>query len=287
MIKTINNFKTALLLGGLFALLVWVGSFWGVNGMVLAAVFATVMNLGAWFFSDKIAIASMRGREVDERSAPELYGMVRRLAERANLPMPRVYVCPQPVPNAFATGRSPRKAAVAVTEGALRMLNREELEGVMAHELAHVKNRDTLTSSIAATVAGIFSMLAQTAFWFGVPRSNGEGGGGHPLAGLAIILLGAVGAAVIQAMISRSREYVADADGAAIAGSPDGLISALRKLDAASRRMPLDNPNPAMNQMFIVEPFTGKALTNLFATHPPTEERVAALLTLRTGRKVA
>jgi heat shock protein HtpX len=285
MIKTINNFKTAMLLGGLFALLVWVGSFWGLNGMIVAAVLATVMNVGAWFFSDRIALASMQAQEVDERTAPELVAMVRRLAGRANLPMPRVYICPQEVPNAFATGRSPKKAAVAVTQGALRILDARELEGVMAHELAHVKNRDTLTSCIAATVAGIFSMLAQTALFFGAPRSNGEGGG-HPLAGLAIILLGSIGAALIQAMISRSREYVADADGAAIAGSPDGLMSALRKLDAMSRRIPLENPNPAMNQMFIVEPFTGATVTRLFATHPPTEERVAALLTLRQGRTV-
>jgi heat shock protein HtpX len=243
------------------------------------------MNVGAWFFSDRIALASMQAQEVDERTAPELVAMVRRLAGRANLPMPRVYICPQEVPNAFATGRSPKKAAVAVTQGALRILDARELEGVMAHELAHVKNRDTLTSCIAATVAGIFSMLAQTALFFGAPRSNGEGGG-HPLAGLAIILLGSIGAALIQAMISRSREYVADADGAAIAGSPDGLMSALRKLDAMSRRIPLENPNPAMNQMFIVEPFTGATVTRLFATHPPTEERVAALLTLRQGRTV-
>jgi heat shock protein HtpX len=287
MIKLLNNFKTALLLGGLFALLVWVGSFWGVNGMLVAGVLATVMNVGAWFFSDRIALMSMQAQEVDEKTAPQLVSMVRRLAERANLPMPRVYICPHDVPNAFATGRSPRKAAVAVTQGALRILDQRELEGVMAHELAHVKNRDTLISCVSATVAGIFSMLAQTALFFGVPRSNGEGGGGHPLAGIAIIILGSIGAALIQAMISRSREYVADADGAAIAGSPDGLMSALRKLDAMSRRIPLENPNPAMNQMFIVEPFCGEKLTNLFATHPPTEERVAALLTLRPGRTVA
>lgn len=286
MIKTLNNFKTAMLLGGLFALLVWVGSFWGLNGMIGAAVIATLMNVGAWFFSDRIALASMRAQEVDERTAPELVGMVRRLAERANLPMPRVCVCPQDVPNAFATGRSPRKAAVAVTQGAVRLLDRQELEGVMAHELAHVKNRDTLTSCIAATVAGIFSMLAQGALFFGAPRSNGEGGG-HPLAGIAVILLGSVGAALIQAMISRSREYVADADGAAIAGSPDGLMSALRKLDAMSRRIPLETPNPAMNQMFIVEPFCGASVLRLFATHPPTEERIAALMTVRPGRTVS
>lgn len=277
MVAFTNNLKTAFLLGLLFALVVWVGSFWGVQGMLFAGVIAVAMNFGAWFFSDRIAIASMRGREVDERSAPELVGMVRRLAERAQLPMPRVYICPHDAPNAFATGRNPRHAAVAITEGALRLLDRREIEGVMAHELAHVKNRDTLTSTIAATVAGLFSMLAQMAFFFGGGGQQREGG--HPFVAIAVILLGAVGAALIKAMISRSREFVADADGAAIAGSPDGLVSALRKLESYSRRIPLQQPNPAMNNMFIVEPFSGmQSFTALFASHPPTERRVAALL---------
>jgi heat shock protein HtpX len=275
MIAFVNNVKTAFLLGGLFGLVVLVGSFWGVQGMLIGGCIAVAMNFSAWFFSDRIAIASMQGREVDERSAPELVGMVRQLAERANLPMPRVYVCPQEAPNAFATGRNPRNAAVAVTQGALQLLDRRELEGVMAHELAHVKNRDTLTSTIAATVAGVFSMLAQFAFLFGA-GNNREGG--HPFAAIAVVLLGAVGAALLKAMISRSREYVADADGAAIAGSPDGLASALRKLESWSKRVPMRQPNPAMNGMFIVEPFMGATITNLFASHPPTERRIAALL---------
>lgn len=270
-----NNVKTAFLLAALFGLVVFVGSFWGTNGMIIGGVIALVMNFGAFFASDRIAIAAMRGREVDERSAPELHRMVARLAERAGLPMPRLYICPQQAPNAFATGRSPKHAAVAVTEGALRLLNHDELEGVMAHELAHVKNRDTLISTIAATVAGLFSMLAQFALFFG----GGRGGrGGNPLAMLGVVLLGAIGAALIKAMISRSREFVADALGAKIAGSPRGLASALTRLDAHARRVPLRNPNPAMNNLFIVEPFMGRTLTNLFATHPPTEARVAALL---------
>jgi heat shock protein HtpX len=277
MVAFINNLKTAFLLGLLFALVVWVGSFWGAQGMVFAGIIAVAMNFGAWFFSDRIAIASMRGREVDERSAPELVGMVRRLAAKAQLPMPRVYICPHDAPNAFATGRNPRHAAVAITEGALRLLDRREIEGVMAHELAHVKNRDTLTSTIAATIAGLFSMLAQMAFFFGGGGQQREGG--HPFIAIAVILLGAVGAALIKAMISRSREFVADADGAAIAGSPDGLVSALRKLESYSRRIPLQQPNPAMNNMFIVEPFSGmQTFTALFASHPPTERRIAALL---------
>jgi len=278
MIAFKNNLKTAVLLAALMGLLVWVGSFWGMSGMIIAGVFALVMNFSAWYFSDKIAIAAMRGQEVSRTSAPELYGMVEQLAARAELPMPRVYVCPHEAPNAFATGRNPKHAAVAVTQGALRLLNRHELEGVMAHELAHIKNRDTLTSAVAATVAGLFSMLAQMSMFMGM--GNREQGA-SPYAALGVILLGTIGAALIKAMISRSREFVADADGAAIAGSPDGLVSALRKLDAVSRRVPLQQPNPAMNNMFIVEPFMGRTLTNLFASHPPTEQRVTALLSRR------
>ena len=274
MVSFVNNMKTAVLLAALFGLLVWVGSFWGTGGMIVFGAIAVVMNFTAWFASDKIAVAAMRGVEVREGSGatPGLHGLVRDLAKRADLPMPRVYVCPQDAPNAFATGRNPRHAAVAVTQGALRLLDRAELEGVIAHELAHIKNRDTLTSTIAATVAGLFSMLAYWGFLFGGRR------GGNPLALLGVVLLGAVGAALIKAMISRSREFVADADGARIAGSPHGLVSALQKLEAVARRVPMQNPNPAMNNMFIVEPFIGKSLTNLFASHPPMEKRVAALL---------
>jgi heat shock protein HtpX len=281
----VNNIKTAFLLAALFGLLVWAGhALGGFNGMIVGGAIATIMNFSAWFFSDKIAIAAMRGKQIDERSAPELFEMVRDLSQRAGLPMPRVYICPQEAPNAFATGRNPRHSAVAVTVGALRLLDREELQGVMAHELAHIKNRDTLTSTVAATIAGIFSMLAQWAMFFGPGVGGGNREGGHPLAGLAVILLGAIGAALIKAMISRSREYVADANGAAIAGSPHGLASALRKLDAIAKRVPMHNPNPAMDSMFIVEPFLGfKTLTNLFATHPPTEKRIAALM----GRQIS
>lgn len=284
MVAFTNNIKTAVLLAALFGLFVWVGGMIGSRqGMIMGAVIATVMNFGAWFFSDKLAIASMRGTQVDERTAPDLHGMVARLAERAKLPMPRVYVCPQEAPNAFATGRSPRKAAVAVTQGALRLLDPHELEGVLAHELAHIKNRDTLTSTIAGTIAGIFSMMAQWGLMFGgAVRSDDRGG--HPFAALFAILLGAVGAALIKAMISRSREFVADADGATIAGTPLGLASALNKLEQVSRRVPMQNSNPAMNNMFIVEPFMGRTLTNMFATHPPTAKRIEALL--GAGRSV-
>jgi heat shock protein HtpX len=275
MTALVNNIKTAILLGALFALLVAVGAYLGgVNGMIFAGIFATIMNFSAWFYSDKLAIAAMRAKQVDEQSAPQLYRAVERLSQRAGIPMPRVYICPHEAPNAFATGRNPKHAAVAFTQGALKLLNQEELEGVIAHELAHIRNRDTLTSTIAATVAGIFSMMAYYAFFF----AGGGRQGGNPLMLIGVIILGAVGAAVIKAMISRSREFVADANGASIAGSPHGLISALQKLESYSRRIPLQQPNPAMNNLFIVEPFCGKALTGMFASHPPTERRIAALL---------
>lgn len=270
-----NNMKTVILMGALMGLFVWVGSIWGKQGMILALAMGGSMNVIAWFFSDKIAIATMRGREVDAKSAPELFGLVDELRQRAGLPMPKVYICPHEAPNAFATGRSPSKAAVAVTDGLLSILTRDELAGVIAHELAHVKNRDTLTSCIAATVAGVLAFIAQWGFMFAGGGNNREGG--HPLAGIVVVILGAVGAALIKAMISRSREFVADADGARIAGTPRGLAGALRKLEMAAGRIPLDQPNPAMNNMFIIEPFVGKTLTNLFASHPPTEKRIAAL----------
>ena len=271
----VNNTKTAMLLAALFGLIVWAGYALGsFNGMIIAGIFALVMNFGAWYASDKIAIAAMRGQQVDEHNQPRLYAMVRELAARAELPMPRVYICPQQAPNAFATGRNPKHSAVAVTAGALQLLNEDEMRGVLAHELAHIKNRDTLTATIAATVAGLFSMMAQFALFFGM----GNRQGGHPLAVLGVVILGALGAAIIKAMLSRSREFVADADGAKIAGSPNGLASALQRLESIAKRVPMENPNPAMNNMFIVEPFIGKTLTNLFATHPPTEKRIEALL---------
>lgn len=273
-----NNVKTAMLLAALFALLVGVGQLLGgMQGMIIAGIFAIVMNFGAWFASDKIAITAMRGQQVDERSGPELIAMVKRLADRAGLPMPRVYVCPQEAPNAFATGRNPKHAAVAVTQGALRLLDRDELEGVMAHELAHVKNRDTLTSTIAATVAGVFSMLASPFMMMGM---GGRRDGANPFVMIGAVLLAALGAAVIKAMISRSREFVADADGAKIAGSSRGLMSALSKLDTYAKRIPMKTANPAMNNLFIVEPFVGKVLTNMFASHPPTADRLEALRSL-------
>ena len=277
-----NNFKTVLLLGGLMCLFVAVGALWGVEGMILGLLFGGVMNFVAFWFSDTIAIKSMRGQEITREQGGWLYDMVAELAQRAELPMPRVYVCPHQAPNAFATGRSPNKAAVAFTQGLLSNMSRDEVRGVAAHELAHIKNRDTLTSTIAATVSGVLAFLAQWGLLLGMGRREG----GNPLVMIGVVILAAVGAALIKAMISRSREFVADADGARIAGSPDGLISALAKLDAMSRRVPLNQPNPAMNNMFIIEPLAsnlggGGTLISMFATHPPTEKRIASLQRLR------
>lgn len=275
MVRATNSLKTVLLMGGMMGLFLVVGAQFGQQGMIMALLMGGGMNVVAWFFSDKIALASMRAVEVHaDTPGPggRLYAMVDQLRQRANLPMPRVYICPQDAPNAFATGRSPSKAAVAVTEGALRVLSEDELRGVMAHELAHVKNRDTLISCIAATLAGVLAFIAQWGMLIGGRRE-----GANPLVMIVVFIVAALGAALIKAMISRSREFIADHDGAVIAGSPNGLIGALQKLEAYSQRIPMQNPNPAQNNLFIVEPLTGRSITNLFATHPPVEKRVAAL----------
>jgi heat shock protein HtpX len=280
MTKVTNNVKTAVLLAAIFGLALGLGHLiGGRSGLIIAFGIGAVINFIAFFFSDKIALASMRAQEVDERTAPDLYTMVRRLAQNAGLPMPRVYICPHDAPNAFATGRSPSKAAVAVTQGALRLLDYDELEGVMAHELAHVKNRDTLISTIAATVAGAISYLAHMAFFYGGGHRDSENGG-NALAAILMMILAPIAAAIIQMAISRSREFVADHDGAVIAGTPHGLASALRKLDAVSRRVPLQNEMPAQNHMFIVQPFSGESLARLFSTHPSTEQRIAKLMAM-------
>ena len=270
-----NRTKTAMLLGLMFGLILLAGSFFGEQGLIWAFVLGGATNIFAYFFSDKIAIASMRGQEVDEQTAPDLVHMVGRLARNANLPMPRVYVCPQQAPNAFATGRNPKHAAVAATQGALQLLSYEELEGVMAHELAHVKNRDTLISTVAATIAGVISALGWVFMFGGRDRDV------HPAAALLFIFLAPIAAGLIQMAISRSREFIADAEGASIAGTPHGLISALQKLDASASRIPLGHENPSQNHMFIVQPLNAArgagGLSKLFSTHPPTQDRVAAL----------
>jgi heat shock protein HtpX len=276
-----NGFKTALLLGLLSGLLLAIGEWLGgANGLVMAFVIAAVMNLGSYWFSDKIVLRMYRAQQV----GPEhpLYRIVERLTVRASLPMPKVYIIPDPSPNAFATGRNPSHAAVAATEGILKVLSEHELEGVIAHELAHVKHRDILISSVAATIAAAIMMtarMAQFAAMFGGYGGRGEDRerGNNPIALLAMIILAPLAAALIQMAISRSREFAADAGGAAIAGNPYGLADALRKIDAVSKRVPLD-ANPATAHMFIVQPFSGGGLTSLFSSHPPTEARIRALL---------
>jgi heat shock protein HtpX len=275
-----NGLKTALLLGTLSALLLGLGEvLGGATGLVTAFVFAALMNLGSYWFSDKIVLRMYRASEVGPDH--QLYRIVQRLIVRANLPMPKVYIIPDPSPNAFATGRNPSHAAVAATEGILRVLSEHELEGVIAHELAHVKHRDILTSSIAATIAAAIMMVARMAqfasMFGGYGGRDDERGGTNPIALIATIILAPIAAMLIQMAISRSREFAADAGGAAIAGNPYGLADALRKIDAVSKRVPLD-ANPATAHMFIVKPFAGGGIMSLFSSHPPTEARIAALL---------
>ena len=270
-----NTVKTALLLGALSALLLFIGeALGGAQGLVVAFGFAVVTNFVSYWFSDKIVLKMYRATEV----GPEhrLYQSVQRLAARAGLPQPRCYVIPDPSPNAFATGRNPEHAAVAATEGILQILSNDELDGVLAHELAHVKHRDILISSVAATVAAAIMMASRFAMFFG-------GGGrddrreGSPIALIATIILAPIAAMLIQAAISRSREFDADAGGASIAGSPQGLVSALQKIEVAAHAVPMD-ANPATAHMFIIKPFSAGALMGLFSTHPPTSQRIAALL---------
>jgi heat shock protein HtpX len=272
-----NVVKTALLLGALSALVMFLGqALGGGQGLMFGFFFAVAMNFGSYWFSDKIVLSMYGAKEVGPEN--RLYQVVQRLAVRAGLPMPRVYIIPQPSPNAFATGRNPQHAAVAATAGILEILTDDELEGVIAHELAHVKHRDILISSIAATLAAAIMMASRFAMFFGGGRSD-DRQGSNPIALLATIILAPIAAMLIQAAISRSREYDADAGGAAIAGHPQGLVSALKKIEAASRMVPLD-ANPATAHMFIVKPFSAQGLLGLFSTHPPTEERIRALLQL-------
>jgi len=253
----------------------------GQQGMLIALLIAAGLNFFAYWNSDKMALAMNRAKQVSEAEAPELHRVVAQLAQRAGLPMPKVYIVHNPTPNAFATGRNPEHAAVAVTTGLLEILNRDELEGVLAHELGHVRNRDILISSIAAVMAGAISYLATMSQWamiFGGGRSR-DGEGGNPIAALAMIIIAPLAAALIQMAISRSREYLADQAGAEISGHPQALAGALQKLTTYNKQMPMQ-VNPASAQMYIVNPLTGGQLANLFSTHPPIEERIRRLMTL-------
>ncbi len=278
-----NIFKTTFLLSLLTILLVAMGgAVGGQGGMMVAFLMAAVMNFGSYWFSDKIVLRMYNAQEITREVHPAFYDMIERLAVRAKLPMPKVYIIPDDSPNAFATGRNPDHAAVAATEGILRVLTPEELEGVMAHELAHVKNRDILISSIAATIAGAISMIGNMLQWgamFGAGRGDDEeGGGAGGLVGtLAMAIIAPIAAMLIQMAVSRSREYAADAAGAEICGRPRALAGALRKLHTASQAIPMLDARPATAHMFIVNPLTGAGLMALFSTHPPMEERIARL----------
>jgi heat shock protein HtpX len=278
-----NALKTTLLLGLLTGLILFLGNYFGgQNGLVLALVIAAVMNFVSYFFSDKIALAMYRAQPVTREQLPRAYDIVERLTQRVGLPMPKIFVIPSDSPNAFATGRNPSHASVAVTEGILNLLNDEELEGVLAHELGHVRNRDILISSVAATLAGAITVLARMAWWagmfggYGGDRDERRGGG---LGALFMMILAPIAATLIQLAISRSREYQADATGAHLTGNPYALASALRKLDMYSRRVPLQ-ANPSTAHLFIIQPLLGMDFASLFSTHPPIAKRIERL----TGR---
>jgi heat shock protein HtpX len=278
-----NAFKTVALLGLLTGFILFLGDYFaGQNGLVLALGLAGVMNFVSYFFSDKIALAVYRAQPVTREQLPRAYDIVQRLTQRVGIPMPKIYVIPTDSPNAFATGRNPAHASVAVTEGILNLLTDEELEGVLAHELGHVKNRDILISSVAATLAGAITMLARMAWWtgmfggYGSDREERRGGG---LGALFMMILAPIAAMLIQMAISRSREYQADATGAHFTGDPYALASALKKLDAYSRRVPMQ-ASPSTAHLFIVQPLLGINFANLFSTHPPIAKRIERL----TGR---
>ncbi len=279
-----NNFKVWLLMGLLSVLLVAIGgALGGKSGAMLFFLISLGMNFFSYYYSDRVAISMTKAQPVSEEDAPELYSIVRDLTQRAGLPMPRLYVTPSPQPNAFATGRNPSHSAVAVTKGLLRLLNRSELEGVLAHELAHVKNRDILVGTIAATFAGAITMIANIIQWgaiFGMGGDDDEGGGLGFIGTILLAMIAPIAAAIIQMAISRSREFMADETGARTAGSGDGLAGALLKLESASHRIPMQ-VNPASSHLFIVNPLSGRSVARLFSTHPPISERVERLGKLR------
>ncbi len=279
-----NTLKTAFFLTLLTLLLIFIGRILGGNsGMIIALIFAAILNLGSYWFSDKIVLGIYRAQKIEESDNPGLYRIIRRIASQAGLPMPKIYIIPTDSPNAFATGRNPEHSAVAVTSGILRILSEEELEGVISHEMSHIKNRDILISSIVATVAGAISMLAQMAQFaaiFGGGRDEENRGGGLGLLFMAIIA--PIAALLIQLAISRSREYQADESGAKISHKPLALANALKKLSYASQRVPLE-ANPATAHLFIVNPLSGKGLASLFSTHPPLEERISRLENFAKG----
>ncbi len=275
-----NTIRTTILLAVMTALIIWIGQYFGgQQGMIIALLIAGGMNFFSYWYSDKIVLKMYRAKEVSPRQAPEVYEMVQALAANAGLPMPKLFVIPKDAPNAFATGRNPEHAVVAVTKGLLNIMDRDEVMGVLAHELAHVKNRDILIGSIAATMAGAIMVLASMARWtaiFGGGSASDDEGGGVTIGLIVMSLLAPFAAMIIQMAISRSREYLADSTGAGFAGNPEGLARALEKLGQYSKRIPMD-ANPSTAHMFIVNPLSGRSLMSLFSTHPPLEERIARL----------
>jgi heat shock protein HtpX len=272
----VNNLKTMMLLVTLTLILVWGGAaIGGQQGMLTALILAGVMNFVSYFFSDKIVLKMYRAREVSEADAPVLYRIVRRLTQKAGIPMPKVYIIPDESPNAFATGRNPQHAAVAATEGIMRILSEEELAGVMAHELAHVIHRDILIGTVAATIAGAVSYLGHMALFMGGRHDDDEGG--SPIAGIVMMIVAPIAAMLIQMAISRSREYSADEGGARLLGNPHALANALRKLEQGVQAIPMQQATPATAHMMIVSPFSGGGIVKLFSTHPPMKERIARL----------
>ena len=280
-----SQLKTVVLLGALTGILLWIGSFWGANGLTFAIIFSLIINVGSYWFSDKIVLRIYRAKPVEEKDQPRLYKIVQEVAHLANLPMPKVYIIQTPTPNAFATGRNPKNAAVAATTGILDLLSNDELKGVMAHEMAHVKNRDTLISTIAATIAGVISYIAMMARWGamfgGFGGRDRQGGSGLEL--LVLAILTPILATIIRLAISRSREYIADETGAKIVHSSSGLAAALEKLEHGIARHPFRSTSQtnATAHLFIANPFRGRGLFKLFSTHPPMKERVKRLKDLQ------
>ncbi len=283
-----NSIKTAILMTVMMVLFILVGNLiGGQSGMTIAFIISLALNFGSYWFSDKIVLKMYRAQEVTEKDAPQLYDIVEKLASKAELPMPKVYIMNNPTPNAFATGRNPQNGAVAVTTGIMNILNKEELEGVIAHELSHIKNRDILVSTIAATLVGTITFIARMAGWaamFG-GSSRDDDKGGNIFYELALIIIAPIAAVLIQMAISRSREYMADEGGAQITGKPMGLANALNKLSQANEVIPMANAGTSSAHMFIVNPLSGKSMMKLFSTHPPLEERIERLKEIAAGRR--
>jgi len=284
-----NQLRTTVLLAALTVLIIFFGkALGGTQGMVIAFLFAMVMNLGSYWFSDKIVLDMYRAQELTQSEAPELHQIVAELAQQAQIPKPRIYLIPSESPNAFATGRNPEHAVVAVTQGIVRLLKPEELRGVLAHELGHVRNRDILIGSIAATLAGAIMLIADmarfAAIFGGGSRNDEEGGGGNIIGLIVMSIVGPLAAMLIQMAISRSREYIADETGARLCGNPLNLANALEKLHHAAQKIPMQEAKPATANMFIVNPLTGGGLLSLFSTHPPIEERIRRLQAMAIGR---